>query len=261
MNKINDFGNSLRKTREEIGVGLRAIAADAGMDPAYLSRVETGTIRPKRETVERLAGALCAQEGVSEHACSQIRRALLDAAGHPLPHDEVLDSLEDQFAALLQSTGQLGEAAIRSALERVPLATMRRVLAGEEDLEIGNPGDYMASEIEMRVGSGEDVVAIIPREAPGGASEDRSTIRESAADYLTETESIFRSKPARPPGKPRRAKRGKPSLSARPTRISAGPEAEIVLSRRVGPRKREQLKTIARLVASLMREEMEEDYD
>ncbi len=256
MNKINDFGNSLRKTREEIGVGLRAIAADAGMDPAYLSRVETGTIRPKRETVERLAGALCAQEGVSEHACSQIRRALLDAAGHPLPHDEVLDSLEDQFAALLQSTGQLGEAAIRSALERVPLATMRRVLAGEEDLEIGNPCDYTASEFEVRRGAGEDVVDLFVQK-PQSAPASRSTIRESAADYLTETESIFRSKPARPPGKPPRARRGKPSLSARPIRISAGPEAEIVLSRRVGPRKREQLKTIARLVASLMREEME----
>ena len=214
--------------------------------------------------MERLASALCAQDGVGEAACREMRRALLDAAGHPLPHEEVLDSLEDQFAALLRSTHQLGEAAVRSALEQVPLATMRRVLAGEEDLEIGTSGNYTASEIEARRGAGEDVVDLFPREAPSA----RSVAKDSAADYLAETEGIFRSKlaPTRdleaygPTGKARRAKGGKSRLPAKPTRIAAGPEAEIVLSRRVGPRKREQLRTIARLIASLMREEMEEDH-
>ena len=264
MKRNRGFGPALRRARTQLRASLRGLAADAGMDPAYLSRVETGTIRPKRETVERLASALCAQDRVGEAACREMRRALLDAAGHPLPHEEVLDSLEDQFAALLRSTHQLGEAAVRSALEQVPLATMRRVLAGEEDLEIGNPGNYTASEIEARRGAGEDVVDLFPREAPPA----RSVAKDSAADYLAETEGIFRSKSAPkrdleaygPRGKARRAKSRKSPLPAKPTRIAAGPEAEIVLSRRVGPRKREQLRTIARLIASLMREEMEEDH-
>jgi len=268
MSDNNNFGTIFRDLRERLSAGLRGIAAEAGMDPAYLSRVETGTIRPKRETVERLASALCAQDGVSEAACREMRRALLDAAGHPLPHDEVLDSLEDQFAALLRSTHQLGEVAVRSALEQVPLATMRRVLAGEEDLEIGNPGDYTASELEARRGAGEDVVDLFPREDPREASPTRLSVQQSATDYLAETEKVFRPKPATtrdleaygPTGKPRRGKGRKPRLPAKPTRIAAGPGAEIVLSRRVGPRKREQLRTIARLIASLMREEMEEDH-
>jgi transcriptional regulator with XRE-family HTH domain len=268
MSDNNNFGTIFRELRERLSAGLRGIAAEAGMDPAYLSRVETGTIRPKRETVERLASALCAQDGVGEAACREMRRALLDAAGHPLPHDEVLDSLEDQFAALLRSTHQLGEVAVRSALEQVPLATMRRVLAGEEDLEIGNPGDYTASEIEARRGAGEDVVDLFPREDPREASPTRLSVQQSATDYLAETERIFRSESAPPrrakadgsPGKPRRGRGSKSPFPAKPTRISAGPEAEIVLSRRVGPRKREQLRTIARLIASLMREETEEDH-
>ena len=268
MKQNQGFGPALRGARKQVGVSLRGLAAEAGMDPAYLSRVETGTIRPKRDTVERLASALCAQEGVGEAACREMRRALLDAAGHPLPHDEVLDGLEDQFAALLRTTHQLGEVAVRSALEQVPLATMRRVLAGEEDLEIGTPGNYTASEIEARRGAGEDVVDLFPREAPGEPPPTRLSVEQSATDYLAETEGIFRSESAPPrraeadgpPGKSRRGKGRKSRLPAKPTRIAAGPEAEIVLSRRVGPRKREQLRTIARLIASLMREEMEEDH-
>lgn len=263
--KNKDFGSRLRELREGVGAGLRGLAADAQMDPAYLSRIETGTTRPKRETVERLASALCLQEEVSEEGCREIRRILMEAGGHMRPEEEIFDDLEARFAAMLRATGKLGEAAIDSALDQVGLGTMRRVLRGEEDLEIGNPAQYTAEELERRRGAGEEVHALF-RFGPSGQG---SRVEEPAASYVAKVEGEFKAesrsgrKPdllgrPRKPNKPFATRRSTTARPSKPTRIGAGPEAEIVISRRVSPQKREQLKTIARLIASLMQEEREE---
>ena len=52
----------LRAVREARGLGLRAVAARSGIDPAHLSRVERGKANLSVEALHRLATALALPE-------------------------------------------------------------------------------------------------------------------------------------------------------------------------------------------------------
>jgi len=51
-------GEALREARERKRLGLRRLAALAGVSPAYLSRLEHGTRRPTVDVADRLSAAL-----------------------------------------------------------------------------------------------------------------------------------------------------------------------------------------------------------
>lgn len=53
-----DFGNNLRRLREERGMSQDALAQRAGMDPAEIRRIESARRDPGVRVVTRLAGAL-----------------------------------------------------------------------------------------------------------------------------------------------------------------------------------------------------------
>lgn len=57
-NRILDGENPVRVWREYRGLNARALAAKAGITPAYLSQIETGKREGAVETMKRLAGAL-----------------------------------------------------------------------------------------------------------------------------------------------------------------------------------------------------------
>lgn len=52
------MGEILRQRRTKAGLSLRALASRLGIDPAYLSRVEKGTVPPSEQLLRGLSGAL-----------------------------------------------------------------------------------------------------------------------------------------------------------------------------------------------------------
>jgi len=237
------FGDLLREVRGVKDTSLRALAVAADMDPAYLSRLETGkTGSPKPETVEKLAKALCDVQGLGADECERQKRRLMVAAGLMPGKEELLDDLSERFAALLRDKG-IPEPAIDSYLAQVPLATMRAVLLGEEPLEVGNASDFSQNEIEARKNFGEEVYFA----QSGVKSEDPmpyETGTESAADYLDRHASQFVDQ--------RRARREKGVGTTR--RIRAGRHAMIEIDKPLTKVQEQQLKHISRLIDSLLRD-------
>ena len=58
------FGELLREHRRRSGLTLRAFSAEAGLDPAYVSRIERGVIAPPKD--EEKVGLLAATVGLRE---------------------------------------------------------------------------------------------------------------------------------------------------------------------------------------------------
>ena len=52
------FSDAIRGRREQLGLSLRSVAQEAGVDPAYLSRVESGKVPPSDQLIHELAGVL-----------------------------------------------------------------------------------------------------------------------------------------------------------------------------------------------------------
>lgn len=52
------LGSDIHRLREDAGLSGRDLAAEAGIDPAHLRRIEAGTAHPSLEVYEQLAAAL-----------------------------------------------------------------------------------------------------------------------------------------------------------------------------------------------------------
>lgn len=247
MSKPKGFGETLRELREARDISLRALADAAGMDPAYLSRIENGkTGVPKKATVERLARALCEQQDLFGEECKQLERQLLGAADHLQSREDLIDDLADRFGARLREQG-FPENLIDDALARVPLATMRKVLLGEEKLEIGHAADYTPEQIRARREAGEEVVDF-DRPALASVAEDRpaySLREDSAMNYLDRHAQEFTTH--------RRERRAR-ARRDEGKRLRAGPAAEIRLLRNPNPDQERQLRLIAKLIESILEE-------
>jgi len=257
------FGEALREAREAQGVSMRGLATAADMDPAYLSRLENGkTGEPRQETVEKLAIGLCDEAGLPAEECGTLKRRLLVAAGHLQPKEDLLDDLADRFAARLRDAGW-PESKIDETLARVPLATMRAVLLGEEPLEVGFAADYSAAEVEERLAQGEDVLgfSLSADEAISEPLQEAMSLRErrrarkptmrktatgdSAASYLDKHATEFATS--------RRIRREQ-SLPKPPRVIRAGSHAAIHVEKDITRDQENQLRLLARLIASLLQE-------
>src|SRR5437867_12925772 len=55
---FRDFGEDVKRLREDAGVSQRALSKVTDVDQAELSRIETGRVRPTIETCERLSVGL-----------------------------------------------------------------------------------------------------------------------------------------------------------------------------------------------------------
>lgn len=53
-----DLAGTLRTVRLAQGRGLRGVAADAGIDPGALSKIERGLRQPRADTLRRICTAL-----------------------------------------------------------------------------------------------------------------------------------------------------------------------------------------------------------
>lgn len=230
-------------------ISLRNLAESADMDPAYLSRLETGKVGlPRQETLERLATALCELKGLSAEQCAQLKRELLVKAGYMPGQEDLIDDLGERFAHRLREEG-LPEYAIDEAVAKVPLATMRAVLLGEERLEIGGltSTDFRLPPLEP----GEQMVAL-------DSSPARMSFENSASEYLENHAQSFISSR-------RRARSldgssvNSPSVNSlsldrasRATTYGAGPQARIIVNKKVSKHQERQLRLIARLITSIL---------
>lgn len=155
--KTTGFGYYLRDLREISGASLRKLAQEANLDPAYLSRVEREmSPAPRIEIVERLAKALCEIQDLPIIDCEKLKRDLLDAAGQLIDNKDLVDDLKQRFAERLRAQG-ITESQIIDVVSKVDLATMSRVLSGEEKLEIRSVDSISLNEIKQRESKGEEV--------------------------------------------------------------------------------------------------------
>ena len=148
MNKNEkNFGAFLRQIRlaeirESVKTSLRKLAEEAELDPAYLSRIERGEIqRPGRETIEKIAAALCRINELQEADCEELNRQLLIKAKYKLSIDELglkpHQSIEDLFAQRLRDGG-VAEPFVLEAKKNVSPDQMTKVLSGELPININN---------------------------------------------------------------------------------------------------------------------------
>jgi transcriptional regulator with XRE-family HTH domain len=165
--QIKNFGTYLRETREGFKLSLRKFADEVNVDPAYLSRIESGKIvKPGRGVIEKIASAFCREIHLQsklilsptyapDAECEELRRQLLLSAGYKLTDAELLGfkadqsySIEDLFAERLKDKG-VPDKYISIAKKKVPQDLMTKVLSGEEFLNrwIGlddNPNEYIS---------------------------------------------------------------------------------------------------------------------
>jgi transcriptional regulator with XRE-family HTH domain len=240
------FGELLREIRENLSISMRSLAGSADMDPAYLSRIENGkTGAPKQETVERLADALCKEHQLEQVDCERLTRQLLVSADHLQEGEELIDDLANRFSDRLRDAG-FPEENIDEAMARVPLATMRKVLLGEEKLEIGRSSDFSSNEVQARRDAGEEVIAFEQLSVPDcSASMSSGKIGESASSYLDQHARDFSIQ--------RRQKRARSSQGPQKI-IRAGGGAEIHLQRPVNKEQEQQLRLIAKLITTILEE-------
>ena len=146
MNKNEkNFGAFLRQIRlteirESVKISLRKLAEEAELDPAYLSRIERGEIqRPGRETIEKIAAALCRMKEFQEADCEELNRQLLRKAKYKLSIDELglkpHQSIEELFVQRLRDL-DVPETFIHDLKEGVSVHQMSKVLSGEEPLPL-----------------------------------------------------------------------------------------------------------------------------
>ena len=241
---IKDFGQALKALREQYGLSMRALALAADMDPAYLSRIENGkTGAPRQETVEKLAQAVCDRQALDARTHEELRRQLLVSANLLPDKEELMDDLEERFAERLREGG-FPEGQIDTALARVPLAIMRKVLLGEEKLEIGRAVDYGQKEIRSRREGGEEVLMFHMEspelQDPAGGEASKSS--HSARDYLERHAQDFAA---------RRRQRREDAAPAGIV-IRAGRDASIQVSRPLTSQQEHQLRLLAKLIESII---------
>lgn len=55
LQEVSRLGKKLRQAREAKGLGLKSAAPEIGVTYTYLSKIETGTVLPSDETLDKLA--------------------------------------------------------------------------------------------------------------------------------------------------------------------------------------------------------------
>lgn len=103
------FGKTLRRIRRMKDLPQREVAASAGMDISYLSRLETDSLesKPTRETIDKLAGAL---------KCTRDEHGELIAAAERLD-DELIEI--SRIAKERPMVGKLFQAAVNLSPDKL----------------------------------------------------------------------------------------------------------------------------------------------
>jgi transcriptional regulator with XRE-family HTH domain len=113
---MNDFGTFIRKTRETLksedkaSYTLRQVAGRVGFEPAYLSKIERGTVPPPSEaTIRRLAEELKVDKDMLLAMAGKVSKEL----------QEIIMKRPELFAALLKDLRDAPDHAILKVVREV----------------------------------------------------------------------------------------------------------------------------------------------
>ena len=245
--KSKSFGSTLREIREEENISLRTLAKEYEVDAAYLSRVERElNPAPKAEVIQKIAETLCQIMELDTANCEKLKRTLLESSKQLVGHSDLIRDLKHRFADRLRDEG-VDEAYIIDAIKKVSLESMENVLSGKEPLKIARQKSF-SKQIIKEMKSPNEEVQMLENVSYGVNSFDS----DSASDYINRNaksfnpnlqESIKASSLARPKVQP-------PKKST----FKAGSRAVIEVDGKLNPSQEEQLKTIADLVRSILKE-------
>ena len=245
--KSKSFGSTLREIREDGSISLRSLAKVAEVDAAYLSRVERElNPAPKAEVIQRIAETLCQIMELDTANCEKLKRTLLESSEQLVGHSDLIRDLKHRFADRLRDEG-VEEAYIIDAIKKVSLESMENVLSGKEPLKIARQKSF-SKQIIKEMKSPNEEVKMLENVSYGMNFLDD----DSASDYINRNaksfnlnlqESIKTSSLATPKPQP-------PKKST----FKAGSRAVIEVDGKLSPSQEEQLKTIADLVQSILKE-------
>ena len=245
--KLKSFGSTLRDIREVRSISLRSLAKESDVDVAYLSRVERElNPAPKVEVIQKIVEALCQIMQLDTANCEKLKRNLLESSEQLVGHSDLIKDLKHRFADRLRDEG-VEEPYIIDAIKKVSLESMENVLSGNEPLKIAREKSYPEQMIkEMK--SPDEEVQMLMDYSYGIDSFDA----DSASDYINRNaksfspnlqESIKASYLARPKPQPQKK-----------STFKAGSRAVIEIDGKLSPSQEEQLKSIANLVQSILKE-------
>ena len=245
--KSKSFGSTLREIREEENISLRSLAKESEVDAAYLSRVERElNPAPKAEVIQKIAETLCQIMELDTANCEKLKRTLLESSEQLVGHSDLIRDLKHRFADRLRDEG-VEEAYIIDAIKKVSLESMENVLSGKEPLKIARKKSFSKQIIKEMKSLNEEVQMLENVSYGMDFFAD-----DSASDYINRNaksfnpnlqESIKASSLASPKAQP-------PKKST----FKAGSRAVIEVDGKLNPSQEEQLKTIADLVQSILKE-------
>ena len=245
--KVKSFGRTLREIREDGSISLRSLAKESEVDAAYLSRVERElNPAPKAEVIQKIAETLCQIMELDTANCEKLKRNLLESSEQLVGHSDLIRDLKHRFADRLRDEG-VEEAYIIDAIKKVSLESMENVLSGKEPLKIARQKSF-SKQIIKEMKTPNEEVQMLENVSYGMDF----LADDSASDYINRNaesfnlnakESIKASYLAKPKVQP-------PKKST----FKAGSRAVIEVDGKLSPSQEEQLKTIADLVQSILKE-------
>jgi transcriptional regulator with XRE-family HTH domain len=246
--KSKSFGSSLREIREDGGISLRSLAKESRVDAAYLSRIERElNPAPKVEVIQKIAETLCQLMLLDTANCEKLKRTLLESSEQLANHTDLIKDLKHRFADRLRDEG-VEESYIIDAIKKVSLESMESVLSGNEPLKIERESEKSHFEdlVDQMQAPGEEVHKL----QMGYVFDDQKLTSDSASDYINRNANSFNTT-SRESFKPLYAAKLKPTNKST---FKAGSRAVIEVDGNVSPSQEEQLKSIANLVRSLLKE-------
>ena len=244
--KSKSFGNTLRETREDGNISLRSLAKESGVDAAYLSRVERElNPAPKVEVIQKIADALCQIMQLDTANCEKLKRTLLESSEQLANYSDLIRDLKHRFADRLRDEG-VNESYIIDAIKKVSLESMENVLSGDEPLKIATEQSNFKDLVDEMQAPGEEVHKL----QMSYVFDNQKLTTDSASDYINRNANSFNAAP-RESYKPLYAAKLKPTNKST---FKAGSRAVIEVDGSVSPSQEEQLKLIANLVQSILKD-------
>jgi len=245
--KVKSFGSTLRDIREDGSISLRSLAKESEVDAAYLSRVERElNPAPKAEVIQKIAETLCQIMELDTANCEKLKRTLLESSEQLVGHSDLIRDLKHRFADRLRDEG-VEEPYIIDAIKNVSLESMENVLSGKEPLKIARQKSF-SKQIIKEMKSPNEEVQMLENVSYGIDSFDA----DSASDYINRNAKSF-SPNLQESIKASYLSRPKPQPQKKST-FKAGSRAVIEIDGKLSPSQEEQLKSIANLVQSILKE-------
>jgi len=218
---LKRLGKHLKELRETKNLTPQDLADKLGVTPQYIYMIESGNAKPSERRLNELAAAL-----------GDLADEFLTTA---------VERVEDEFAARLKEAG-LSPEEIDEAARRVSARVKENVVLGNEPLRIAR-GPASEEDIWRAMEGGEDIVAM---ETLGSHMPDKA----SASDYARSVKDDFGAAPSGAT-----AAAGPRSQSRRRTEqmVTAGPEARIIVNRKLSRKEFRALQDIGRVIEHLLK--------